>query len=430
MFIKEGMSKHIHSFLLLITIVVFIAHYFLPEKRILLDPLANKSVYSLYGYIDPQQGQSSYWLDESKNLWACNYKPEHLYGCGSSIEWNERLKDAKDFSKFEALELKLKYVGSAKRLRLSLRSYNKAYSEQGVAETNKHMYVLLPTSEIAENKVRVKLSEFSVSKWWVLENSIPRKWASPEFNNITSLGVEVAEHGDQIVQVERVELVGKWVETEAILYILILFWMIVFLVDGAFRFYQVYQSSQLGMVRVKELLSQQQNLEVERQYLRSIAKKDPLTGVYNRSGLESQLNAFFGEDIKRKYVAVMIMDLDHFKAINDCYGHDFGDAVLKAFASSMSKSIRETDIFARWGGEEFILIGDLDSKESIKELAEKLREATVATPVESKPRFKFTVSIGVAISRENENFTEVFKRADSAMFKAKKNGRNRVEYEL
>ncbi len=426
MLTNKGKNKNLHSLLLLASTVLFVAHYLLPERRIQLHPVAN-NLHGLYGYIDPQSGQTSHWVDEDKHVWHCNYKPEHLYGCGSDIRWAEQTDEGIDFSGFDALELRITHKGDGKHLRLFVRNYNPNISKLGEGESNKHMYVLLHTDELRSGKVRVALTEFSVSKWWILENNIHRKWASPEFDAITGIGVELAETGDQTVQLKSVALVGPWIRTETLLYTIIIFWMSLFLGEGALRFYQAYDKSKQGRSKVKELLKKQQSLEVEKQYLRTIAKQDPLTGICNRGGLQSQMSAILSDSPK---LAVMVLDLDHFKSVNDSYGHDFGDEVLKAFVATISKNIREDDLFVRWGGEEFLVLCQFTVFEHIKEIAEKLRRATTEIEFESMPDFSFSISIGLSVFNINEDFEEAFKRADKALYRAKQTGRNRVEHEI
>lgn len=125
----------------------------------------------------------------------------------------------------------------------------------------------------------------------------------------------------------------------------------------------------------------------------------------------------------------MLMDLDHFKQINDTYGHDMGDKVLKAFAAAMAANLRAEDIFARWGGEEFIVICQNKSAHALFNFAEKLREITANYTFGADFELKIHVSIGITMAYKGDAFDEVFKRADKALYKAKQGGRNRVEFE-
>jgi diguanylate cyclase (GGDEF)-like protein len=145
----------------------------------------------------------------------------------------------------------------------------------------------------------------------------------------------------------------------------------------------------------------------------NIAEKDYLTGIYNR-------RKFF-HSIKKleEKSALLLMDLDNFKKINDTYGHDTGDKVLKAYTSVIMENIRKEDIFARIGGEEFVLVlKNVSDKEKVYQIAEKLRELISKREVEN---VNFTVSIGVTLFLPNkEDIKDVLKRADIALYEAKR----------
>ncbi|MET3898400.1 diguanylate cyclase (GGDEF)-like protein [Devosia sp. UYZn731] len=151
---------------------------------------------------------------------------------------------------------------------------------------------------------------------------------------------------------------------------------------------------------------------------------DPLTGMLNRRALFDNLA---GKAIEPG-VAVIMFDLDHFKAINDRLGHAIGDLVLQQFATIVLDNVRAADTAARLGGEEFcIVLGRLSSRTAVG-VAERIRETfeTTLTPSMSEP-VRATVSAGIAISgSKGETFEHLLGRADSALYKAKRDGRNRV----
>jgi diguanylate cyclase (GGDEF)-like protein len=127
-----------------------------------------------------------------------------------------------------------------------------------------------------------------------------------------------------------------------------------------------------------------------------------------------------------KNISFLFMDIDHFKKVNDTYGHDIGDIVLKRVAEAIEKNVRMNDTVARWGGEEIIvsLLGtDLDDAkikaENIRKKVEKLQFAEV-------PELKITISIGVASSENSPDFDVLMKKADKALYESKNSGRNKV----
>ncbi|NPA54983.1 MAG: diguanylate cyclase [Epsilonproteobacteria bacterium] len=152
---------------------------------------------------------------------------------------------------------------------------------------------------------------------------------------------------------------------------------------------------------------------------KQISQKDALTHIYNRGALE----VLFRKLIKHHSGSIVFFDIDHFKQINDTYGHDKGDLVLKKLADVIKHHIRENDIFGRWGGEEFIIIlPDQDLTKGLK-VAEKLRKVVEETDFDG---LKVTISLGISQFERGERIDDVIKRADEAMYQAKTSGRNRV----
>jgi two-component system cell cycle response regulator len=161
-----------------------------------------------------------------------------------------------------------------------------------------------------------------------------------------------------------------------------------------------------------------------------LALVDPLTGLNNRRFLENHLATVLeAARARSKPVSLMILDIDHFKRVNDSYGHDCGDEVLKAFADRMRRIIRGGDLLCRLGGEEFVIVMPNVSLDTASRIAERARAAVeeelfvvdaagCAIPV--------TVSIGLAQSRSEAGADELYRRADQALYRSKSEGRNRV----
>jgi diguanylate cyclase (GGDEF)-like protein len=153
---------------------------------------------------------------------------------------------------------------------------------------------------------------------------------------------------------------------------------------------------------------------------------DMLTGIANRRGFERLVER---QDAKREFGAVMAVDLDHFKTINDAHGHAAGDAVLVATARALADGGRGFGEVTRFGGEEFVLLVRASHSEAAVELAELLRTSIAATRlVEPHDEIRFTASIGVASIEADESISEALRRADMALYRAKEAGRDRVAY--
>jgi two-component system cell cycle response regulator len=161
-----------------------------------------------------------------------------------------------------------------------------------------------------------------------------------------------------------------------------------------------------------------------------MAITDPLTGLHNRRYLERHFAALIEEGAREgKSVAVVFLDIDHFKSINDTHGHDAGDEVLKAFARRVRQSVRGIDLVARYGGEEFVIVmPDTDSGVALR-VAERLREAIAGEPfaIGNGVRIRVTVSVGLASANSPDDTPQsVLQRCDAALYRAKDGGRNRV----
>jgi two-component system cell cycle response regulator len=160
------------------------------------------------------------------------------------------------------------------------------------------------------------------------------------------------------------------------------------------------------------------------------AVTDDLTGLYNRRYFDRHLNVLLGKaQSQERELAVMILDIDHFKAVNDTYGHDVGDIVLREFSARLKRNIRGVDLACRFGGEEFVVLMPDTDVVNAEVVAERVRQATAERPFDVGPRrpLSVTVSVGVSFNETGADTPEtLIKRADVALYRAKREGRNRV----
>jgi diguanylate cyclase (GGDEF)-like protein/PAS domain S-box-containing protein len=162
--------------------------------------------------------------------------------------------------------------------------------------------------------------------------------------------------------------------------------------------------------------------------MKLLATADPLTGAYNRRGGEALLAAEFTRRARDgRAFAVLMLDVDHFKAVNDRFGHAAGDAVLCALVRDGQKALRAVDMLVRWGGEEFLVVLPDTDAHAAMDAAERMRAVLAATEVAALDgaTIRFTVSVGVAVPT-TDSPSELLRRADLALYAAKTGGRNRV----
>ena len=181
-------------------------------------------------------------------------------------------------------------------------------------------------------------------------------------------------------------------------------------------------------LKIKKL---QDELKAANDHFKQLSNIDPLTNLYNRRffteiiEIELQRSSRF-----QSYVSLLVVDIDHFKKVNDIYGHQAGDKVLVAVAEKLREGLRTYDIASRYGGEEFVIVLPGTPLARGMEVAERLRKAVQALTFELPlDRVSVTVSIGLAAfpTAHVDCFNALFTRADEALYRAKQNGRNRVE---
>jgi two-component system cell cycle response regulator len=161
-----------------------------------------------------------------------------------------------------------------------------------------------------------------------------------------------------------------------------------------------------------------------------MAVVDPLTGLNNRRYLETHLLGLMEQAAQKgRPISAMVLDIDHFKKVNDTYGHDVGDEVLKSFAARVKRVVRGADLMCRYGGEEFVIVMPETRIAVAKRVAERVRAAVANAPFpiqKGAATLPITVSIGVAESHGGEMTETLIKHADQALYQSKSSGRNRV----
>lgn len=187
-------------------------------------------------------------------------------------------------------------------------------------------------------------------------------------------------------------------------------------------------------LRFLEAVANQTALALERvkliAFLENLSITDALTGIANRRHFEWRLSEEVERARRYKYpLSALLLDLDHFKQVNDNYGHQIGDIVLQQVAQRLKSSLRRTDFLARYGGEEFVVLAPQTPAERAIILGERLRQVIAESPitVSDDLQIRITLSVGIAVFPDHaQNESELIGAADAALYKAKQMGRNRV----
>lgn len=187
----------------------------------------------------------------------------------------------------------------------------------------------------------------------------------------------------------------------------------------------LYLTKRIFTSHMNMMHNYQDKLEMKNNTLLKLVNLDYLTKINNRQSIETILiKELKGVERYDKKLSVIIFDIDDFKNVNDTYGHNIGDIVLKTIANIVSSTIRESDYFGRWGGEEFVVISTESSLEQAAVVAEKIRKNICS--YEFKKAGNLSCSIGVAEYNRGDTYQTIVNNADIALYKAKQSGKNRV----
>ncbi|WP_396587100.1 diguanylate cyclase [Bermanella sp. R86510] len=194
---------------------------------------------------------------------------------------------------------------------------------------------------------------------------------------------------------------------------------------GAFDYVIKPYSLSVLMARVRSALREKERLNL----LEKWATTDPLTGLYNRRYFFEQANREIERSTRNQSpVTFVIMDIDHFKKVNDQYGHLLGDDVLEILAALFKESLRKVDICCRFGGEEFVLCLPDTDQDTAFEVAERVRKQAKKLSFETdKETIHITISMGIASYKQDDSLETLLKRADEALYLAKDSGRDQTQ---
>jgi len=359
--------------------------------------------------------------DRTKPLtWSCDLRAGYKYPfCAYELTFDHnRDNRGIDLSRFQTITITLDYHGPADSLRIYFKNFDSRYSRPGDRATTKFNQIELPLHE-GRQTIEAKFSDVKVADWWAQTNRVPYRLSHAQFDNIVSMEIDTgsnARPGRHAFRIDTIRLQGNIVPFEQWYLGILGFWLILICLFTVSRILGLQRD-----LRRRRLL--EQVARGEAQLARETARRDHLTGLYNRRGVTERYQQMLTERLD-KPVAIMLADIDHFKTINDHHGHVVGDEVLAAFADLLRRSVRDTDLIARWGGEEFLLIGHVSDAQAAVDIANKLRLKIAGAEF---PHGRMTASFGIYFCDQlPDKVRPAIGYADRALYAAKESGRDRV----
>ena len=372
------------------------------------------------------------WKDREQKIWSCDLAEGYLYFyCLLTIDLTDtdRIEEGLDLSHYQEVTIHYDYQSEQDdTLRVQIRNFNPEFSTADNFLSRKYNEYEFRPSEFG-NRITIDLDKFYVPSWWITELRLPSRLAEPNFDNVTQIEIQTGTKdrvGQKTIQIKEIVFTGRTIDAETYYLGIIIVWLVSLTILGLIRFAQIVRDLRSERRHLQTLTQENEALELKKADLEKRVHVDTLTAVYNRAGIEQAFTIIHHNwnEKARKY-GIIVLDLDHFKIVNDDYGHQVGDAVLEKLGSILKSCVRSEDLVGRWGGEEFIVLANVAEFEQLRVLAEKIRLAVESA--DWPESLKITASLGIAIVNTSDTIESLFTRADSHLYKAKNHGRNNVQ---
>lgn len=415
------------ALLLLITVLALLVNQWLPERRLLVDGLAGLDISVVDDRANGGQSVATLVRDGKRLIVECDIVASSYQWpfCELNIDLRQDQLRGVDLSRMDRIELTAEYARESNLgIRFQLRNYSPLYSAPDDKSSLK--YVGLEYFGRTQGKtVSFPVNSLQVPTWWLVERALPVERMGPEVNNVHHLEIATGngiKPGRYELRIEGVAFIGKYISQELLYLGLLVLWVGAAIFYLTARVIDQQRSLKKAKNRRHELEAVNRMLDFQRKELEDKLDKDPLTGALNRDGIY-KIFSDDGSSSSKATLSVMFLDLDKFKSINDNYGHNVGDQVLVMFSELIRSNTRDSDVLARWGGEEFILACPNTSVTNAQKVAEalcqKIRDKSWPEDI------PVTCSFGVA-EMSDESIEELIERADKALYEAKNTGRDKV----
>jgi len=411
---------------ILLTLAALLGREYLPERR--LDLLAPSD----RGYFLAGSGPNITWVDEARFHLRCHYANTQDYqSCGVTfLLARDGVTRGMDLSSFDSVVLHVAYRGNGNFVRVAVRNFDPRFSREQDGNSARIQSTNIRSADL-KGPLTIALNELIVPEWWISQFNLPREFNKPSFENVIAITVDLPftlANTTHEIELRQLELRGEWVSREALYLGILVAWMLSAASAVVWQLTALRRQQRRQARDIEALVARTAQLRHEQDDLRRQASIDQLTGVLNRRGVEQALENL-GERTGTGTgtgTALIMVDIDHFKRINDTHGHAAGDQVLQRVAAVMVQNVRAVDILGRWGGEEFIVACVHCTAEQAAQVAEKIRQRMESTAFGSRHRITVTASFGVAEMQDMAGFADSLRRADEALYRAKSEGRNRV----
>jgi len=377
-------------------------------------------------YSDKSSGTALNWIDKSKNSFSCLFlQGSGVRYCGMNIQLGDGTRKGMNFTEYSKLRLGVEYIGSAEKVRLYFRN---VVADRDLTQDSKYHQVEIPIRNGAY-LYEIPLDNFEVAGWWLDSQNLlntPEQHI-PQRDNVVHLGFDIATPvpvGQHYFNVDDFSLVTRWLRKSDYPWWALgsVFYFVV--VGFVYNFLRLRIQLEQHHHEMFGLLKKLEEVDTESAHFKRLSMYDPLTGLLNRRAALDLVGEFARHN-SLVGTGLVVMDIDHFKQVNDTYGHDVGDEVLQRLSAVVQQVVREGDAAVRWGGEEIVVICPKTNAEGAFRVAEKLRSEIKQLKF-SASNLTVTASFGVANIQQGETFSQALGRADEALYEAKKNGRDRV----
>jgi diguanylate cyclase (GGDEF)-like protein len=419
-----GYARYVFGGLLVVTIALLVWQYYGMEKVV--ELAGNRYPVKLED--DRSEGGASQgWIERKGQdlVIHCHIVKKASWPyCKLDFDF---IKGAKgiDMSGFENIVIDARYEGpGVPKFGLAVSEVEDGFTRLDQWQTYKIEQVEslgLPSS----GRVLVPLDWFSVAQWWKDMAKPPVEHAAVNLDNIVYANLAFnfgGVEGEHVFTIHSLRLHGKLINRADLLMGLVALWVLCTVGWLAILTLSLRTQLQESKAAIALLREVNKALELEARDLAGQAHIDPLTGVLNRQGLRAALMST--SSLLSEPMAVIFIDIDHFKSINDTHGHGVGDDVLRKFANVIASGIRSSDRLVRWGGEEFLIVCPMTNVYQGRILADNLRHALHQHTWPADLRV--TASFGVAQHHQQDEVGVVIKHADEALYRAKQTGRDRV----